>query len=310
MHLLRPLLNLRVVRATATSYNRPSPSSQFPAAGGVSSAAPSAAPPLVLLEFLPGADAGIAVLSLSRPSARNALSGAMVLQLRAALRELSAAPPRAAAAVVLASTVPGVFCAGADLAERAATPPEGVAAAVDALRETFSAVAALPMPTVAALDGAALGGGLELALACDLRVAGDGALLGLPEAALGIIPGAGGCARLPRIVGTAAAKALIFGARRLRAAEAAALGLVDEAVVGGGASAARERAMELARGMLRCGPLALRAAKAALDGGEGLPLAAALAVERECYARVIPTQDRLEGLAAFREKRPPVYRGQ
>jgi len=283
----------------------------------VTSAA-SAPAPLVSIEYLRGADAGLAVLTLSRAEGRNALSRAMVAQLSAALRELSAAPPSAAVAVVLASSVPRVFCAGADLAERAATPAADVAAAVAALRALVASVAALPMPTVAALDGAAVGGGLELALACDLRVASEGALLALPEAALGVIPGAGGCARLPRLVGPAAAKALVFGARRLRAAEAAAMGLVHEAVAGGGggggdgasaAAPARARALELARGMLGCAPLALRAAKAAMDGGLGRPLAEALDIERDCYASIIGTADRLEGLAAFREKRAPVYRG-
>jgi methylglutaconyl-CoA hydratase len=170
----------------------------------------------------------------------------------------------------------------------------------------FTALEQLPMPVLAALEGAALGGGLELALACDLRVAGGAAKLGLPETSLAIIPGAGGTQRLPRLIGRARAKELIFTARRFGAEEALALGVVDRAVTAGQALAA---ALDLARQILPNGPVALRAAKAAIDGGLDQDRAGGLLIEEACYARVLPTEDRLEGLAAFREKRPPVYRG-
>ena len=132
--------------------------------------------------------------------------------------------------------------------------------------------------------------------------------MGLPEAALAVIPGAGGCARLPRVVGAARAKELIFSARRLRAREAAEWGLVNEAVPGP-APAAFDAALRLARSWLPQGPLALRAAKAAVDGGAGLPLPAALAAEAAAYATIVHTQDRLEGLAAWRGKRKPAFQG-
>jgi len=257
----------------------------------------------VSLALLSGADAGVALLTLSRPAARNALSSAMLAALRAALADARA---RGARALVVASDVPGVFCAGADLKERAGMDEAAAAAAVRAIGAAFSELAALPFPTVAAIEGAALGGGLELALACDARVAGAGAALGLPEVGLAIVPGAGGLARLPRVVGLARAKDLVFSGRRVGAAEALAIGLVGAAAPAGGALAA---ALATARAWAAGGPVALAAAKEALDAGAGAGLEAALAAERAAYARVMPTRDRREGLAAFREKRAPVYEG-
>jgi methylglutaconyl-CoA hydratase len=162
------------------------------------------------------------------------------------------------------------------------------------------------MPVIAAIEGAALGGGLELALACDLRVLGAEAKVGLPEVSLAIIPGAGGTQRLPRIIGRSRAKELIFTARRLAAAEAQAFGIADRVAEAG---SALESAKALARQILPHGPVALRAAKEAIDRGLDNDRAEGLRIERECYARVLPTRDRLEGLAAFREKRAPIYRG-
>jgi methylglutaconyl-CoA hydratase len=185
------------------------------------------------------------------------------------------------------------------------TPGEAEAF-VKRLRSTFAALEQLPIPTLAVLEDAALGGGLELALACDLRVAGEAAVAGLPETSLAIIPGAGGTQRLPRLVGRARAKDLIFTGRRVGAAEALAMNLVDRVAARG---EALEVSLLLARQILANGPVALRAAKQAIDGGLGLDMERALALEEECYARVLPTEDRLEGLAAFREKRKPVYRG-
>jgi methylglutaconyl-CoA hydratase len=182
-----------------------------------------------------------------------------------------------------------------------------VSAFVFGLRSAFSSLADLPVPSIAAIEGAALGGGLELALACDLRFAGSDALLGLPETGLAIIPGAVGTQRLPRVVGVARAKELIFTGRKLSAAQAAAIGLVNEAVPAGAALA---RALATAALICHNGPVAVRAAKVAIDRGMDGALAQGLAIEQACYAQVIPTKDRLEGLAAFREKRAPVYRGE
>jgi enoyl-CoA hydratase/carnithine racemase len=170
-------------------------------------------------------------------------------------------------------------------------------------------VAALPQPTIAVINGAAFGGGLELALACDLRVAASTASLGLTETSLAIIPGAGGTQRLRAVVGVARAKELIYTARRLDAHQALRIGLVNEVAEPAALRAAAEaRAASTAAN----GPLAVSAAKAAIDLADGPdPLAERLAGERALYLeRVLPSRDRLEALAAFREKRRPVWRGE
>lgn len=256
------------------------------------------------VERLEGPDAGLVLLGLDRPAAKNALGRQLLAELEEAFATLAGDP--SVRVVVLHSLVEGVFCAGADLKERAGMTPEEAEAFVKRLRAAFTALERLPMPVIAALEGAALGGGLELALACDLRVAGAAARLGLPETSLAIIPGAGGTQRLPRLIGRSRAKELIFTARRLSSAEALACGVVDRSVEAGSALAA---ALDLAREILPNGPVALRAAKEAIDAGLDRDRDGGLAVEEACYARVLPTEDRLEGLAAFREKRKPVYRG-
>jgi methylglutaconyl-CoA hydratase len=246
------------------------------------------------------------VFTLNRPAAKNALGRRMMAEFADALAAVRF--DQAVRVVIVRSAVPGVFCAGADLKERAAMTKPEVAAFVHLLRASFSGLAALPMPVIAAIEGAALGGGCELALACDLRVAGGDATLGLPETGLAIIPGAGGTQRLPRLIGAARAKELIFTGRRLTAAVAAGeYGLVEKVVPPGGAF---DAACGLAREILPRGPVAVRAAKQAVDAGMGVDLATGLAIEAACYGHVIPTADRLEGLAAFREKRPPVYKGE
>jgi methylglutaconyl-CoA hydratase len=259
----------------------------------------------IQVERLSGDDAGIVLLGLDRPGAKNALGRQLLMDFRAALATLGADP--SVRVVVVHSLVPGVFCAGADLKERAGMAPDEAATFVQGIRTAFTELEALSMPVIAALEGAAFGGGLELALAADLRIAGAEAKLGLVETALAIIPGGGGTQRLPRLIGVSRAKELIFTARRLGAAEAGRLGLVDHVVPAGQALAA---AVTLAREILPNGPIALRLAKQAVSQGVELELAEGLALEQACYAQVIPTKDRLEGLAAFREKRKPQYRGE
>jgi methylglutaconyl-CoA hydratase len=257
------------------------------------------------LERLEGKDAGIILLGLDRPAAKNALGRQLMAEFRQALTDLRSDP--AVRVVVVHSLVPGVFCAGADLKERAGMSQVEASAFVQGLRAAFTELEDLPMPVIAALDGAAFGGGLELALAADLRVAGGDAIMGLVETALAIIPGAGGTQRLPRLIGASRAKELIFTARRIGAAEAERLGLVDRVVAAGGAL---DAALALAREILPNGPVALRMAKQAVNRGLQLGRNSGLAFEQACYAQVIPTKDRLEGLAAFREKRKPQYRGE
>lgn len=229
----------------------------------------------------------------------------MISEFNAAVNELH--NDNVVRAIVVKSTVDKVFCAGADLKERATMPDSEVPLFVKKLRDSFHAVSKLPVPTIAAIDGAALGGGLELALACDIRVAGEKALLGLPETALGIIPGAGGTQRLPRVVGVAKAKELIFTAARLSPKESKEIGLIAEAVTEKTASV---RAHEIAVKISENGPIALRMAKRAIDEGVQVDLETALSkVEFECYGGVVDTADRKEGLLAFKEKRKPNYQG-
>ncbi|KAK9838117.1 hypothetical protein WJX81_002334 [Elliptochloris bilobata] len=244
-------------------------------------------------------------MTLSRPAARNAIGRQLLKELGEALRLLNY--ERSTRCVVVRSSSPGVFSAGADLKERATMTQVEAADFVTLLRSSFSALEALPMPTVAVIDGFAIGGGAELALSCDLRVAGHGATFAFPETRLGIIPGAGGTQRLPRVVGRTRAKELVFTGRRIDASEAATYGLVDYVVEPG--TSAEERGMVLARDIAQAGPIALRMAKAAINGGMETDLQTGLAMESACYAQVLPTQDRLEGLRAFAEKRVPVFTG-
>lgn len=258
----------------------------------------------IRLEHLEGADAGIVLLGLDRPAAKNALGRQLLAEFREAMKTLAA--NGTTRVVLVHSLVPGVFCAGADLKERAGMSQAEASTFVQGIRAAFTELEELPMPVIAVLEGAAFGGGLELALAADLRVAGADSKLGLVETSLAIIPGAGGTQRLPRLIGASRAKELIFTARRIGAEEAGRLGIVDRVVPPG---QALESALALAREILPNGPIALRMAKQAVNQGLELDLAAGLTLEQACYAQVIPTEDRLEGLAAFRDKRKPQFRG-
>jgi enoyl-CoA hydratase/carnithine racemase len=184
---------------------------------------------------------------------------------------------------------------------------EDVHAFHEALRRALRGIEAAARPFVAALNGAALGGGLELALACDLRVAAESAQLGLPEVSLGIIPGGGGTQRLARLVGVAHAKDLVLTARRITAAEALAMGLVARIVP---APRLLEEALELAGQIARNAPVSLRQAKRAIDDGFHLPLEEALELENRLYQDCLGTRDRVEALRAFAEKRTPVFTGE
>jgi methylglutaconyl-CoA hydratase len=214
---------------------------------------------------------------------------------------------RAVRCVVLTGTGDKAFCAGADLKERATMSAEDVHAFHQALRDAFRGIEAAPQAFVAAVNGAALGGGLEMALACDLRIAVEGAEMGLPEVGLGIIPGAGGTVRLPRAIGVARAKELILTGRRVGAAEALSMGLVSRVAPAG---RLRETALELAGLVARNAPVSIRQAKRAVDGGLHLDLDAALAHENAMYQDCLTTKDRVEALRAFAEKRKPVFTGE
>ncbi|XP_073200998.1 methylglutaconyl-CoA hydratase, mitochondrial isoform X3 [Lepidochelys kempii] len=200
---------------------------------------------------------------------------------------------------------------GADLQERAKMHSSEVSSFVSKARATINEMANLPVPTIAAIDGTALGGGLELALACDIRVAASSAKMGLVETKLAIIPGAGGTQRLPRMIGVSLAKELIFSARIVDGKEAKSIGLVSHVVEQNeSGDAAYRRALALAQEFLPQGPLAIRVAKLAINQGMEVDLVTGLAIEEACYAQTIPTKDRIEGLLAFKEKRPPRYKGE
>ena len=249
----------------------------------------------------------VAWIILDRPEVLNALSREVLEQLSDIFASL-AREPRARVVIVTGSGEKA-FCAGADLRERVDFNEAATRAYVARIGEVFAALAALPQPSIAAINGVAFGGGLELALACDLRVAASHAKLGLTETSLAIIPGAGGTQRLPAVVGLARAKELIYTARRIDAARALQIGLVSQVVNG---AELREAALSLAREITANGPLAVVAAKAALDlSARPLSLDDRLAGERALYLeRVLPSRDRLEALAAFRDKRKPVWRGE
>jgi len=260
------------------------------------------------LERLTGDEAGIVLFRMNRPKTKNAISKSLLDGFYDAIEQVKS--DRKTRVVIIKSDVPNAFCAGADLKERATMTPEEVPHFVTRARKLMVALENLPMPVIAALDGVALGGGLEMALACDLRVASSTAKMGLVETKLAIIPGAGGTQRLPRIIGQALAKELIFTARILNGIDAHKIGLVNQVQEQNtNGDAAYLRALQLAKEILPQGPIAVRVAKWSISAGAQTDMDTALSIEELCYAQVIPTKDRLEGLKAFREKRPPVYSG-
>ncbi|MGW5236150.1 enoyl-CoA hydratase/isomerase family protein [Streptomyces nodosus] len=247
----------------------------------------------------------VAELVLDRPKAMNAVSTAMARSVAEACAHL--AGDRDVRVAVLTSTHERAFCVGADLKERNSFTDADLMRQRPVARAAYTGVLELPMPTIAAVHGFALGGGFELALSCDLIVADRTAVLGLPEVSVGVIPGGGGTQLLPRRVGAARAAELIFTARRLEAAEARELGLVDELVAEG---QDRTEALALAGRIAANSPVGLRAAKRALRLGHGLDLRTGLEVEDAAWRSVAFSGDRAEGVAAFNEKRSPRWPGE
>jgi enoyl-CoA hydratase/carnithine racemase len=243
-------------------------------------------------------------LVIDREPARNALSQQVVAELREGLtRGLGEDGVRA---IVVRGAGDRAFSAGADLKERRGMSEAETRSYLSDLGALMDALAAVPLPVVAAINGFALGGGTELALACDLRVAAEAAELGLTEVRLGIIPGAGGTQRLARLVGVARAKELVLLGRRLPARAALAIGLVSQVVAPADLDAA---VGTLCEELEACAPLAVARAKEAIDRGWELPLGEALRLERALYETLLQTTDRQEGLRAFADKRRPDFRG-
>ncbi len=239
-------------------------------------------------------------LRLDRPERMNALSVAMVEAMAEALAGIAAGKAR----ILVISASGRAFCAGADLKERREMDAAQRLAHNAGINAAINAVAALPMPTLAAINGAALGGGCELALACDLRIAALEASIGLTESRIGVYPAAGGTQRLPRLVGDSRALELMFTAEPVSGRRAAEIGLVNEAVP---AERLDERVRELATLAASRSPNSLRTIKRLVTAGTALPLADGLALERAALPEVFASADYAEGLAAFAEKRPPRF---
>ncbi|HXX70089.1 MAG TPA: enoyl-CoA hydratase-related protein [Polyangiaceae bacterium] len=247
----------------------------------------------------------VAIWTLDRRDRMNALSRDALLALGKLAREAAVNP--SIRAIVLTGAGDKAFCAGADLKERRKMTDDEVRFQIDLYRSELGAIDESPKPVVAAINGAALGGGLELALACDLRVAASHAELGLPETSLGIIPGAGATQRLPRVVGEARAKEMVLLSCRLTADEALAWGLVNR-VTSPDRSVVAD-ALEWIHPIAEGAPIAQAAALVAIDGSYGTSLRVGLELEKANYFKTLSSEDRTEGLEAFAEKRKPRFRG-
>jgi enoyl-CoA hydratase/carnithine racemase len=249
-------------------------------------------------------DGAVAQIVLDRPAALNALSTASLTALAAACARVGASP--AIRAVVISSAVGRAFCVGADLKERAAMTDEQILAQRLVFRAAFGALLGLPQPVIAAVHGFALGGGCELALSCDIIVADESAVFGLPETTVGLVPGCGGTQLAARRIGPGRAAEMVLSGRQVPAAEADRIGLADRLVPAGTAT---DAALELARRIAANSPVAVRAARRAIRLGADLSLAAGLEVEDAAWRTAVMSADRREGIAAFAEKRPPAWPG-
>jgi enoyl-CoA hydratase/carnithine racemase len=253
---------------------------------------------------------GILLLTLNRPEAMNCFSFELLAALGDAIREANFDSSLRCLIITGAGgddPKKASFSTGADLKERRTMTQDQVRRFIFTIRNVFTSVENLRVPVIAAINGFAFGGGTELALACDLRIAASNVVMGLTETSLAIIPGAGGTQRLPRIVGIAKAKELIFTARRITAQTALEIGLVNKVVEPGKLI---DYACELAQEIAANGPIAVAQAKFAINCGMDAPLSVALPLESKAYEVIIPSKDRVEALTAFAEKRKPNFKGE
>ena len=246
----------------------------------------------------------IAVITINRAEALNAFNYDTLLALKENIESIRV--NQEVRAVIFTGSGQKAFSVGADLKERKHLTEEQVKRNLNKINEVFSDIDLLPQPTVAAINGFAFGGGMELALACDFRIAADDAVMGLTETSLGIIPGAGGTQRLPRLIGQAKALELILTAKRLTANEANQYGLLTRIVERSGLLS---ECVAFCSQLLANGPIALQQAKFAIKNGMNADLHTGLQIERKAYEITLPTEDRIEALKAFSEKRKPNFKG-
>jgi enoyl-CoA hydratase len=248
-------------------------------------------------------DGNVATLTIDRQEKLNALDPQVVEEIGQALLDLEAEGPRV---IVVTGAGERAFIAGADIGAMSVMSPLEAKRFSEIGHAAMALLDRSPIPTIAAVNGFALGGGCEVALACDIRIASENATFGFPEVGLGILPGMGGTQRLPRLVGPALAKELIFTGRRISAGEARELGLVNRVVAEGEAlDAAREVAAEISAN----GPLAVRHAKSAANRSLDVDLVSGLEYEADQFALLFATEDAREGMTAFSEKRKPKFEG-
>lgn len=244
----------------------------------------------------------IGLITLNRPEAANALSKPMLNDLNRVVNSIH--DDSSIYCVIITGGGEKAFCAGADLKERKGMSNDQVVKAVQYIGQSIDNIEKIQVPVIAAINGAAFGGGLELALACDIRIASSTSKLGLTETSLAIIPGAGGTQRLPRLIGLGQAKRLIYTAKPISATDALRIGLVEEINNNNVVDAAFALANQIASN----GPIALKQAKKAINEGMQTDLSSGIALEHKYYQVTIPTEDRTEGLVAFNEKRKPKYK--
>ncbi|WP_240374737.1 enoyl-CoA hydratase-related protein [Bacillus piscicola] len=249
-------------------------------------------------------DGHLAVLTVNRPQQLNCFDYATLVELGEITESLRT--DRGIRTIIVTGAGEKAFSAGADLKERRTLREHEVQRNVNKIRSVFSMIEELPQPTIAAVNGYALGGGFELALACDFRYAADHAIIGLPEVSMAIIPGGGGTQRLTRLIGPSRAKELILTARRLSAVDAAKLGIINKVTSSNHLMAS---ARELADEINQNAPLAVTQAKFAIDQGCNTDIHTGMAIEAKAYEVIIPTEDRTEALEAFKEKRKPTFKG-
>ncbi|MEW6635808.1 MAG: enoyl-CoA hydratase-related protein [Actinomycetota bacterium] len=248
-------------------------------------------------------EGGVAVVTIDRQEKMNALNAQVQEEITEAFASI---PPGEVRAAVITGAGEKAFVAGADVGGMEQMSALEVREFGRIGTRMMQAIEGAPFPVIAAINGFALGGGLEIALACDIRIAAENARLGFPEVTIGIMPGAGGTQRLPRVVGSGVARELVFTGRMVDAREAKEIGLVDRLV---GEGEALEAAKELARQIAKNAPLAVRNAKTAMNIARNTDLASGIEHEGDLFALLFATEDAKEGMAAFAERRKPEFKG-